>query len=40
MRLGGFPSLVSSKHVFNISSQSDMEIRSYWPSNAGTEFGD
>ena len=39
IRLDGFPSLLSWEHISNISTQSDMVIPSYWPSNADTKFG-
>ena len=39
MRLGGSPPLVSKETMFNISSQSDEEIQSYWPPSAGSECG-
>lgn len=37
MRQGGFPPLVSQEPKFKISSQSNEEIQSYWPSNVGFE---
>ena len=35
----GFTPLESQEPIFNISTQSDGAIQSYWPSSVGTEFG-
>ena len=35
MRLGRFTPSMCLEHMFNISAQSELEIQSFWPSNAG-----